>query len=122
VKRIKDFNTFNESLEVQVPQMPYMKSLFITPMKDPDLAKSDAEGKELTPKVPQFDAVKTLAIMLEDGHLVNVAAKMFPNTDLTKALKNPEMLGHVELEKLMHVYNEIILKDYVLRQKYDLLP
>jgi hypothetical protein len=122
VRRIKDFISFNESLEVQVQQMPYMKSLFITPMKDPDIAKKDVEGSELTPKVPQFDAVKTMAIMLQDGHLVNVAAQMFPDFDLTKAIKNPEMLGTVEMEKLQFVYNEIILNDYVLRQKYDELP
>jgi hypothetical protein len=120
--RIKNFKNFNESLEVQVPQMPYMKSLFITPMKDPDLAKGDVEGDEITPKVPQFDPVKTIAIMLEDGDLVNRAAQMFPDTNLPKALENPEMLGPVEMEKLQFVYNEIILKDYVLRQKYDLLP
>lgn len=114
--------SFNESLEVQVQQMPYMKSLFISPKKDPDLAKKDVEGSELTPKVPQFDAVKTMTIMLQDGHLVNSAAQMFPDVDLTKAIKNPDMLGPVELEKLQFVYNEIILKDYTLRQKYDLLP
>jgi hypothetical protein len=120
--RIKSFNEFNEDLEVYATKMPYGKSLFITPMKDVDLDKKDAEGSVLAPKVPQFDPVKTMAIMLEDGNLVNQAAEMFPNTDLSAAMKNPNMLDDSEMEKLQFVYNEIILKDYVLRQKYDMLP
>jgi len=120
--RIKNFKAFNESFEVTPSKMPYMKSIFIMPTKDVDLAKKDIEGSTLMPKVPQFDIVKTIAIMLEDGHLVMQAAKLFPDTDLKQAMKEPGILGQAEKDKLLQVYNEIILKDYVLRQKYDMLP
>jgi len=122
MKRIKDFNSFNESLEVWAPKVAYTNTLYIMPKKDPDLDKADIEGKEITPKVPQFDLVKTLTIILADGNLSAKAAQIFPNTDLTKAIKNPDMLGPEEKDKLIQIYNNIILKDYVLRQEYDVLP
>lgn len=120
--KIKSFIEFNEDLEVYATKMPYGKSLFLSPMKDVDLHKSDELGKTLTAEVPQFDPVKTLAVMLEDGNLVNRAAQMFPDTDLKKSLKNPNVLGDAEIEKLQFVYDEIILKDYTLRTKYDMIP
>ncbi len=121
MKRIKDFNSFNESLEVYAPKQAYMGTQFITSMKDPDDEKKDIEGKELTPKVPQFDLVKTLTVILADGNLSARAAQIFPNTDLSKAIKNPSMLGPEEKNKLIQIYNDIILKDYALRQEYDVL-
>ena len=121
MKKIKDFKSFNESLEVTPPKMPYMGTLYLQSMKDPDLHKSDIEGKGVSPKVPQFDVLKTIEIILTDGNLSAKAARIFPETNLVKAMKNPEMLGDVDLDKLNKIYNEIILKDYALRQKYDML-
>lgn len=122
MKRIRDFKSFNESLEVYAPKTPYANTLMIPRMKDVDVEKNDIEGKELTPKVPQFNPVKTIAIILSDANLSGMAAQVFPDLDLNKAVKYPEVLSPEQENKLVQIYNNIILKDYSLRQKYDSLP
>lgn len=122
MKRIKDFNAFNESLEVQPAQQAFYGTMMIPAMKDPDEAKNDIDGDTLDNKVPQFDIIKTLSIILTDKNLSDKAIQIFPELDLKKAVKNPEMIGPVEEDKLVQIFNNIILKDYTLRGKYDALP
>jgi hypothetical protein len=132
MKRIKNFDKFNEDQDVgslafdtwggsKPAMIPYQNTTF-KPYEDPDNKKDSVEGDEITPKVPQFDPVKVLTIILMDGDLSARAAQIFPSLDLTKALKNPEMLGPEEIDKLQQIYDGIILGSYVLRQKYFLLP
>lgn len=126
LNHLKNFTSFvNESLDVAVPNVPYFDTTYIEPKKDVDIKKKD-DGKNitgvLTAEVPQFDIVKTIAIILSSDGLSKSAAEMFPDMNLLKALKNPGIVEKEEEEKLLYVYNNDILNDYELRAKYNLLP
>ena len=79
------------------------------------------EGNTLTAEVPQFDEIKTLAVILSDEGLAQHASKMFPNTDLAKAMNSKGILSLEDHDKLFNLYNTAILKDYALRAKYEMI-
>lgn len=83
---------------------------------------NEGSGSVITSKVPQFDILKTLIIILTDGNLMNQIFHMLPDVDLEQALHNTSMLDNTQVETLNQIYNTIILNDYTLRKKYDMLP
>ena len=122
--RIKNFKAFNEGFGDSpiVTKMPYAKTVFIDAMKDVDKERTDVDGSTLSAKVPQFDLLKTIIIILTDGNLMKQIFHMLPNVDLEKAMHNTSMLDNTQVDILNQIYNTIILNDYTLRKKYDMLP
>ena len=99
MKRIKSFKIFNEDIG-DTYIVPYKDTVYVEPNKDPDIIKNDTEDESLLPKVPQFNIVKTISVILMDKGLSKIGASIFPDTDLVSALKNPNMLNSVDIEKL----------------------